>query len=194
MQEKIKLAARDLRKKLTETEDILWKRLRNRGFLGIKFLRQHPIVFKIDEKERFFIADFYCREKRLVVEIDGKIHLKQKEYDQYRNLIIQELGLRVIRVKNKTIENELDKFLHDVLTPILADSTSNSPPAPLFQKERGVENEFENDHQTQQSLSLCRREGSACSPSLREEKVRIAMPRLCEAFGDATPQREGSRG
>ncbi len=89
--------------------------------MGKKFLRQHPIVFKIDGKERFFIADFYCRERKLVLEIDGAIHIKQKEYDHFRDLIIQELGLRVIRVKNETIENELDKFLYDVLAPIMTD-------------------------------------------------------------------------
>ncbi|MBN2398988.1 MAG: DUF559 domain-containing protein [Candidatus Aminicenantes bacterium] len=121
MREEIKLAARNLRKNQTEVESFLWERLRNRKLMGKKFLRQHPILFEIDGQKRFFIADFYCRERKLVLEIDGAIHIKQKEYDHYRDLIIQELGLRVIRVKNETIENELDKFLHDVLTPILSD-------------------------------------------------------------------------
>ena len=121
MREEIKQIARDLRKNQTEAEDILWERLRNRRFKKKKFLRQHPIVFRIEGKERFFIADFYCREKRLVVEIDGKIHLKQKEYDQYRDLIVQGFGLQIIRVKNETIQTELDKFLIEILTPILAD-------------------------------------------------------------------------
>jgi len=121
MRDEIKLAARDLRKNQTEAEDILWRRLRNRGLLGKKFLRQHPIVFRIEGKERFFIADFYCREKRLVVEIDGKYHLRQKEYDQYRDLIVQGIGLQVIRVKNETIQAELDKFLLEILAPILSD-------------------------------------------------------------------------
>jgi very-short-patch-repair endonuclease len=120
MREEIKLIARDLRKNQTEAENILWKRLRNREFLGKKFLRQHPIVFRIEKKERFFIADFYCREKRLVVEIDGKIHLKQKEYDQYREIIIQALGLHVIRVGNDMIRNDLEKFLQETLTQILS--------------------------------------------------------------------------
>ena len=95
--------------------------MRNRGFLGKKFLRQHPILFQIDGEKRFLIADFFCREKRLVVEIDGKIHLKQKEYDRFRDLIIQGLGLRVIRVTNEIVENNPDKFLNDVLKPALND-------------------------------------------------------------------------
>ena len=119
MRDEIKIAARDLRKKQTEAEDILWQRLRNRGFLGKKFLRQHPIVFRIEGKERFFIADFYCGEKRLIVEIDGKIHLKQKEYDQYRDLIILGIGLQLVRVKNETIQTGLDEFLLNILAPIL---------------------------------------------------------------------------
>ena len=121
MRDEIKLAARDLRKNQTEAEDIFWRRLRNRGFLGKKFLRQHPIIYMIEGEKRFFFADFYCKEKKLVVEVDGGIHLGQKEYDQYRDLIIQGLGLRVIRVNNETIQAELDKFLLETLTPILAD-------------------------------------------------------------------------
>jgi len=121
MREEIKLVARNLRKKQTEAEDVLWETLRNRGFLKKKFLRQHPIVFKIEEKERFFVADFFCKENKLVIEVDGDIHLKQKEYDQYRDLIIQELGFQVIRVTNRVIMDDLENFLLKILSPILTD-------------------------------------------------------------------------
>jgi len=115
------LAVRELRKNQTEAEELLWSKLRNRGFLGKKFLRQHPLCFTIEGGKRFFIADFYCREKRLVIEIDGKIHLKQKEYDRYREMIIQCLGLLMIRVTNEIIVSDLDGFLHDILMPILTE-------------------------------------------------------------------------
>ena len=118
MKEKILLSARELRKNQTETEEILWTRLRDRIFLSKKFIRQHPIKFKIEEKERFFIADFICFEKKLIIEVDGSIHLNQKDYDQFRDLIINELGFHVIRVTNKTIEKDLEYFLANVLTPI----------------------------------------------------------------------------
>jgi len=119
MKEEIKLTARGLRKNQTETEDILWKRLKNRKFLNKKFLRQHPIIYKIENTERFFIADFFCNEDKLVIEIDGEIHSQQKEYDQYRDLIVQKLGLRIIRVKSKIIKENIDYFLAEILTPLL---------------------------------------------------------------------------
>jgi very-short-patch-repair endonuclease len=111
--------ARDLRKNLTETEEILWERLRNRRFLNCKFLRQHPISFYIDEKESFFIADFFCDKKKLIIEIDGDIHLKQKMYDQYRDMILNALGIQVIRVSAWTIKEDIESFLSEILTPLL---------------------------------------------------------------------------
>ena len=119
MKEKIVLSARDLRNEQTPAEKILWERLRNRRFLSKKFIRQHPIRFKIEGRERFFVADFFCFERKLIIEVDGDIHLNQKENDQYRDLIINELGFQVIRVTNRTIEKDLDCFLTNILYPIL---------------------------------------------------------------------------
>jgi leucyl-tRNA synthetase len=77
--------ARQLRKNMTPEEKLLWKNLRNRKFFGLKFLRQHPIVYDtINNKPLFFVPDFYCAEKRTIIEIDGKIHDFQKEYDKRR--------------------------------------------------------------------------------------------------------------
>lgn len=111
--------SRRLRKDQTHAETILWERLRNRKFLNKKFLRQHPIFFQIEGSRRLFVADFYCAEKKLVIEIDGGIHLQQCENDQYRELIIHALGMEVVRVTNKMIENDIDCFLNEVLTPFL---------------------------------------------------------------------------
>jgi very-short-patch-repair endonuclease len=58
--------ARTNRKGMTEAERILWFALRGRRLLGFKFRRQHPI----DD----FIADFYCHEKKLLIELDGGYH------------------------------------------------------------------------------------------------------------------------
>lgn len=60
-------AARDMRHPLTAAESIVWARVRNRG-LGFKIRRQHPIWR--------FIADFYCAEAKLVIEIDGDSHIE----------------------------------------------------------------------------------------------------------------------
>jgi len=76
--------------------------------LGCKFNRQYPIVFEIDDIRRFFIADFYCHQLRLVIEIDGGIHEKQKDYDKLRSAIINRLGLNVFRFDNKDVLNGID--------------------------------------------------------------------------------------
>ena len=89
----------------TSSENILWQILRNRNFKGNKFVRQHPIKVEYQGKVRFFIADFYCHEKKLVIELDGQIHEKQKEYDQYRTLMINQLGIQVYRIKNEELKN-----------------------------------------------------------------------------------------
>jgi very-short-patch-repair endonuclease len=100
---------RDLRKRSTRSEQIFWDAVRNRKILGKKFLRQYPIFLEYMNQKRFFIADFYCHEKRLVVEIDGKNHDLQKEYDKLRSYIINNLGINVIRFRNGQIVNDLEE-------------------------------------------------------------------------------------
>ena len=56
--------ARELRKKQTPEEKILWVHLRNRKFHGLKFLRQHPILLPtLNDPKQFYIADFFCDSK-----------------------------------------------------------------------------------------------------------------------------------
>jgi len=104
---KITLLARELRRKQTPEEKILWETLRNRRLNGLKFLRQHPIVYEHDLRKglSFFIADFYCAEKRLVIELDGKVHDFQKEYDENRDYILNKLQLKVLRIKNEELKD-----------------------------------------------------------------------------------------
>jgi len=96
MREEIILNVRELRKKQTPAENILWEKLRNRRFLSKKFIRQHPIKFEIEGKKSFFVADFFCFEKKLIIEVDGGIHLHQKEYNLFRDLVMNKLGFQVI--------------------------------------------------------------------------------------------------
>ncbi len=103
--------ARELRKNSTPAEKLLWTELRNRKLNGAKFFRQHPLIYEEDRgRFHFFIPDFYCAEHKLVVELDGKIHEKQKDYDRERDLIIEKLDLKVVRFRNKETE-EMDKLL-----------------------------------------------------------------------------------
>ena len=99
--------ARDLRKRETKTEKILWSLLSNKK-LGVKFRRQHPISQ--------FIADFYCHELKLVIEVDGEIHLHKEniEYDKMRTSVFNDHGISVIRFTNR----EILKNPGEVLTAI----------------------------------------------------------------------------
>lgn len=93
------------RKKLTKAEKILWDILRNRKLGGYKFRRQHPISH--------FIADFYCHQSKLIIEVDGGHHQtqEQSEIDKGRTHEIEELGLRVLRFQNTDVEQKLDWVL-----------------------------------------------------------------------------------
>lgn len=103
-----KSVARDLRRRQTKGEQMFWEAVRNRKFRGKKFLRQHPILVDYDGKETFFVADFYCAEAKLVVEIDGEIHENQKERDALRTAIINE---RVVEKNLVPVLQELKKHL-----------------------------------------------------------------------------------
>jgi cyclase len=101
--------AAHLRKTATEAEKILWERLRGRQIEDLKFRRQHSV--------NQFIADFYCNELKLVIELDGSIHqLKDvKSYDEYREKLITEFGLHVLRFTNEEIFKDLDSVLKKII-------------------------------------------------------------------------------
>jgi very-short-patch-repair endonuclease len=91
---------------MTDSEKLLWEQLRNRKLSGYKFLRQHPIVYKADYRGlNYFIADFYCNEKKVVIELDGLIHQDTQEYDEFRDIEMKELGINVLRIKNEELKN-----------------------------------------------------------------------------------------
>ena len=102
---------RKLRQNQTPSELRLWKRLKAKQFAGYKFRRQHPIIYHSQQGVRnFFIPDFYCAENKLIVELDGKIHEFQKDYDNNRDVVLAQLGLKTIRILNE----ELDMSFEDV--------------------------------------------------------------------------------
>lgn len=102
---------RDLRKKTTNTEEMLWNKLRRKN-LGHKFKRQ----FSIDN----YVVDFYCPDKKLAIELDGEIHKQRKIYDESRTRYLRAYGVSEIRFTNvKIIEN-----LGDVVEQIKSALTS----------------------------------------------------------------------
>ena len=99
---------RELRKESTEAEKLLWTELRNRKLNGLKFRRQHPL-----DK---FIADFYCNEKKLVVELDGDVHDQKinKDYDEARTAMLAGLSIIVLRFKNEDVINNMKEVLEKI--------------------------------------------------------------------------------
>jgi len=100
--------AKELRQQMTPEEKILWQHLRANRLNGLHFRRQQIIDG--------FIADFYCHTTRLVIEVDGKIHEQQVEYDAERDKVLSARGLRLLRIKNEEMRHELDKVLMRIST------------------------------------------------------------------------------
>ena len=105
--------AERLRRDMTATEKIIWDRV-CKNQLGVRIRRQHP-VWK-------FIADFYCHEVKLVIEIDGGIHLhsENKEYDISRDIILKEFQIEILRVTNDEVNNEPDLVIEKIKRTIEA--------------------------------------------------------------------------
>lgn len=106
-----KQLARELRKNQTDAERILWAKLRNKRFAGLKFTRQHPIYYFKDGLKKFIIADFFCDDLKLIIEIDGRIHEQQKDYDKRREELMEIKKFKIIRFKNDDIENNINKSM-----------------------------------------------------------------------------------
>ena len=96
---------RELRKSLTPQELKLWFYLKSNK-MGVRFRRQHGIGP--------YIVDFYCKEKNLVIEIDGSSHINAKEYDVERDNYIEALGIKVLRIWNGEIEKNVEKVLKKI--------------------------------------------------------------------------------
>lgn len=89
-----KQISRKLRSNLTDSEKILWKRIRNKQILSMQFYRQKPIGA--------YIVDFYCPKANLNIEIDGSQHFQNQHLnkDQQRDEYSSRLGLTVLRFDN----------------------------------------------------------------------------------------------
>ena len=99
--------ARSLRREMTPAEAILWQKLKANRLGGFHFRRQQIIDG--------FIVDFYCHQTRLVVEVDGGIHLDQEDYDRRRDEHLRGRGLNVVRVTNLEINRNLPGVLEVIL-------------------------------------------------------------------------------
>jgi very-short-patch-repair endonuclease len=113
--------ARAMRHEPAPAESKLWQCLRNRQLGGFKFRRQAPLVP--------YIADFYCVELALIVELDGDSHAERTEYDARRTVRLTRDEKHVIRFLNVDVFQHLDAVLSEILGECerLANSKSPSP-------------------------------------------------------------------
>lgn len=95
---------KELRKNPTPQEKKLWWYLKDER-LGVKFRRQHSISG--------YIVDFYCKEKRLVIELDGEVHksVEAQVYDEVRNKFLESLDYTVLRFWNGEVDKNIGKVL-----------------------------------------------------------------------------------
>ena len=101
--------SRVLRSQPISAEAKLWAKLRDRRFGGFKFVRQAPVGP--------YFADFLCRERSVVVEVDGGTHSTETEIarDVARNKDIASAGYRIFRVHNRDVFDNIDRVLDALL-------------------------------------------------------------------------------
>lgn len=106
-----------LRKEQTDAERKLWSKLRNKRFYDLKFFRQSGIGN--------YIADFYCPEKQLVIEVDGSQHWEETniEYDRSRTEYFEKLGIQVLRFPNIDVLMHIDDVLEYIF--VFLEDTGN---------------------------------------------------------------------
>jgi very-short-patch-repair endonuclease len=116
------LLAKYFRQHMTYGERCFWNAFRKNQLKGFRFRRQQVI--------HGFIADFYCNQLNLVVEIDGGIHEEQKDYDKLRDMIISQYGIKVLRFTNEQVIDHMDNVIEQILT-------EPHPPSPHWRGTKG---------------------------------------------------------
>lgn len=122
-----------LRKKATNPERILWRRLRNRNFAGYKFRRQHPLDS--------YVVDFYCPAAKLAIELDGGGHNYRigQIRDRTRSEFLASQGIIVLRFWNHHVRQELDSVLKAIWFALEERAVSQpSPQSSPLRRERRV--------------------------------------------------------
>lgn len=101
--------ARQLRKNQTFAEKVFWEKVRNRRLFDKKINRQFIIEHSnILGNKQFFIVDFYCHERRLIIELDGTIHKYQIGYDLEREGILNAMRFQIVRFINEEVLQNWD--------------------------------------------------------------------------------------
>ncbi|MCA9305853.1 MAG: DUF559 domain-containing protein [Phycisphaerales bacterium] len=101
--------ARSLRAQMARPEAVLWNHLRAKRLAGLRFRRQHPMGP--------FIADFYCHQASMVVEVDGAAHAgsESRQHDASRDAWMRDRGVEVLRVPAAEVSRDVQKVLGVIL-------------------------------------------------------------------------------
>jgi very-short-patch-repair endonuclease len=104
----LKYVARTLRKNMTDSERLLWSRIRRKQLKGLQFYRQKPIGN--------YIVDFCCPSRMVIIELDGSQHLKPRmlQADAKRDAELARLGFRVLRYSSADIFRNTDGVVADI--------------------------------------------------------------------------------
>ena len=121
MKFKITAIAKTLRKRSTDTENILWRHLRRKQLAGIKFRRQQPI----DD----YVVDFVSFEKRIIIEIDGGQHSLERDKDAERQNYLVKNGFKVLRFWNNEVLQNVDGVLEVIRECCLSHPPLNPLPS-----------------------------------------------------------------
>lgn len=103
----LKERARSFRRSMTDAENCIWYHLRNRRLNGYKFIREYQIGP--------YIVDFVCRQKKLVIEIDGGQHAETISYDEKRTEFLEKNRYKVLRVWNNEVFENREEVLEMIL-------------------------------------------------------------------------------
>ena len=122
-----KTKRRRLRQHQTNAEDLVWRFLRNRQLLGLKFRRQ----YSVDK----YVINFYCSEMKFAIELDGGSHLspKKKNKDKIRQRNLEKYGINFVRITDDELFGNPNKAFNKIEHTI-----RDLTPAPLLSKERGI--------------------------------------------------------
>ncbi|MCG8608582.1 endonuclease domain-containing protein [bacterium] len=105
---KLKSHARQLRKNMTDSETLLWSKIRRKQVRGVQFYRQKSLGN--------YIVDFYCPKAKLVIEVDGGQHYSEEglKQDALRDKYLGQLGLHVMRFTNIDVLENIDGVLETI--------------------------------------------------------------------------------
>ena len=106
----MKERAKERRRNSTEAENRMWYYLRNRRLGGYKFVREQVIGH--------YIADFVCREKKIIIEIDGGQHMDAVQYDLMRTKHLENNGYKVVRFWNHDVLQNIQAVMDSILNII----------------------------------------------------------------------------